>query len=370
MIKGVEMELADLNPIIRKVMQRENLSVEETKDSIMTILEKDTTGYFYLAFVTALTTKGETADELFGFYKAIEALSPKIKTGINSNNLIDLSGTGGAKLKTINVSTAASFVVAGSGVKVSKQAQFGITSLTGSADIFSTFGIDVRKCGEKQLVEGLDKVGIMPSYYMFFSPGFKNRAELNKKIIGENKLGIRTPFHLVAFTFSPIVEMKRRIYGVFDEKFLPVLVEVFQKAGYERGMVFSGIDGLCEVSNIGNTRIIEFKKNKQETYQITPEDLGLKKSKYEDIKGISKDQNIIDFIEVLYNKNKGAKRDIVLANAAAAFYTLEKVSDLKEGVEMARTTIEDGKASKKLEELVEFVGDKGLLQFYLGKAGL
>ncbi|NIO44516.1 MAG: anthranilate phosphoribosyltransferase [Candidatus Aenigmarchaeota archaeon] len=354
------MPLQDIVPIIRKIMSKRNLTSEEAKNA-MKIALQDKDGYYYLSFLTAMVTKGETSDELFGFYQAMNETATKIKTEIDSKNLIDLSGTGGAKLKIINVSTAASFVVAGSGVKVAKQAYFGVTSPTGSADVFSEFGIDVKQINPKQVIDGLKKVGIIPSYYQYFSPKLENRARLAHKLFVEQGLRFRTPFHLIAFAFNPVEEIKRRVYGIFDEKFLQILAELFQKAGYERGMTFYGLDGICEISNLGPTKIIEFSKRNLEDYTIQPEDLGIKKASFEDIKAVSREQNIVDFLKILYNKEKGPKKDIVLANAAAAFYVLEKVKSLKDGVELAKKILEEDKASKKLEELTDFMGDMNKL---------
>ena len=359
--------LQDVSPLLRKIMDGQDLTAAETDSALRTIMKEDQDGYFYLAFLVALHTKGETAEELFGLCQ-LEDFVPKINTGISPEMITDLSGTGGAKLKTINVSTAASFIVAGAGFNVAKQAARGVTGPTGSADVFGAFGIDVYKITPETIKQTLGNVGIVPYFYVAFGKGMENRSRLGKRIFFDGKLGIRIPFHLAFFAYSPI-EMRSRTYGVYDEKYLRILAELFQKLGYAKCLVFHGVGGLCEVSNIGPTKIVEFNGDAMKEYTINPEDMGLKKSSYEDIRSGSAEQNIIDFLRILYGKEIGPKRDLVLANAAASFYALGKVTSLKEGVELARQVLEEGKAAVKLEELTNLIGEPAKLKDWKAKAG-
>jgi anthranilate phosphoribosyltransferase len=149
---------------IRKITERQNLTVDETEQAFTTLFEKDVESYFFFAFTAALHTKGETSDELLGFCKANERILPKVKVNIDPKNIIDTSGTGGDLIKTFNVSTAAAFILASAGVYVAKQAFYAVTGFTGSADLLGAFGVDVMgisKGGIENVVKILEKEGIV-----------------------------------------------------------------------------------------------------------------------------------------------------------------------------------------------------------------
>jgi len=359
--------LSDVTPLIRKVSEGQNLTAEEAKKAFTSIIREDKDGYFHLAFLSMLSAKGETSEELYGLCQAIAEFCPKIQTKIDQDKTVDLSGTGGSRLKTFNVSTAASFVVAGASFYVAKQAFPGVTSPTGSADLFRHLGIDIFRINQKQIQTCLTKVGLVP-YNVIFSlaKGMENTKNFGR-IQVEQGLNFRNPFHLMGSVFSPI-KMRRRIYGMFSEKYLRTIAELFQKLGYTKGMVFYGMDGIDEVSNIGKTKIVEYTTKRMKTYTISPQDLGLKKARYDDIKAISRKRNIIDFLRILYGKEQGPRRDIVLANTAAAFYVMDKVKNLTEGVRLAGEVIDEGLASEKLERLIEEVGDMKELESWKKKA--
>ena len=176
------------------------------------------------------------------------------------------------------------------------------------------------------------------------------------KKVPETGLNFTTIYHLASNAYSPI-NMKRRIYGVFDEKYLKPLAELFQKLRYTKFLVFNGEDGLDEISNIGETRIIEFYYNKFKNYTITPENLGIKKTNADEIKGKSKEENIKDFLNIIYGKEKGAKMDLALINAGAAFYVMDAVNSLKDGVKLGLDLINNNVVAKKFENYVKDYGD-------------
>jgi anthranilate phosphoribosyltransferase len=363
------MEIGKIISTLHKIIEKENLTSEEIKEAFTTIIREDREGYFLLAFFTALSTKGETAEELYGLCQSLSRFCPELNIEIDPNIVTDLSGTGGAKLKTINVSTAASFIVAATGIKVAKQAFPGITSPTGSADVFQNFGIDIFNVNRDILKKCLHKVGIVPYNVVFgLAKGIDNLRNFGR-LQFEKGLAIRTPMHLIANIFSPI-KMKRRIYGMFNEKYLFVTAELLQKLGYTKGVVFYGLDGLCEISNIGQTKVVEFDRTKIEEYTIEPKDFGIKRAKYEDIKAINPEQNIIDFLKVISGKEKGPKADMVFLNAAASLYVLEKSKDIKEGIDIAKNLVKEGKPLQKLTDLVSLIGNKEMLEEWKEKAGI
>jgi anthranilate phosphoribosyltransferase len=290
-------------------------------------------------------------------------LAPKVP----AEKITDLSGTGGGQIKTINVSTAASLVVAGAGYTVAKQAMFGITSPTGSADVFGAFGIDVFKLKASRVNRTLEKIGICPLFITAMSPKLKNRSDLAKKVFGQ--IHVKTAFNLVSF-INASIPMKKRLYGCYSPKYLPVLAELFSKLGYERTLIVHGVDGLPEVSNVGKTMVVEQEKEKIKQYALVPQDFGLKKARVGEIRTGGGERNITDFLRVIYGKERGAKRDIVLANASASFYILGKVKSFDRGTKLAEQVVDEGLAFKKLEELIGSLGDKQRLEFWKKKAGL
>lgn len=357
-----------VSSLLRKMMEGKNLTANEAKTAFTTIIKEDKNTHFITAFLAIMSTKGATGEELYGLSQAVSEFYPKLNKEIDTNIVTDLSGTGGAKIKTINVSTAASFIVAAAGFKVAKQAFPGITSPTGSADIFHSLGIEVFKINLKQIKDVLEKIGLVPYNIVF---GLTDKLGVIRKFgrLNIQKLKIVNSLHLIMNLLSPI-QIRRRAYGVFNVKYLEVIAELFQRRGYIKGIIYYGLDGLCEVSNIGPTKIIEIYKKKSKSYTVRPNDFGIKKSKYEDIKAISPKQNVIDFLRILYGRERGSKRDIVLINAAVALYTMDKVENFVQGTKLAAQILEEGLAFKKLEQLVNSLGSKEQLEFWKKKAGL
>lgn len=362
-------KLKKATSLIAKVVDGNNLSAKEAEKVFTDIYLYDKEGYHFLAICAALHTKGETPDELLGFSRTTAKLAKGLTPKVPANKITDLSGTGGGKIKTINVSTAASFIVAGAGYVVAKQAAFGVTSPTGSADVFMAFGIDTFGLKLNQVNKTLEKVGICPLYIAAMSPRLKNRAIAAKKVFVEKGVAIRTPLHIASFAYSP-TQLKRRIYGCYTEKYLDVLGELFFKLGNERTLVLHGVNGLPEASNVGKTIVVDQKGKRIKQYTLAPKDFGLRKAKIDEIRTGGREKNIIDFLRVLYGKEKGAKRDIVLANASAALYALGEVKNFIEGTKLAGKIVDGGLAFKKLENLVGVLGNEDLLKDWKKKAGI
>jgi anthranilate phosphoribosyltransferase len=363
--------LSDITPFIRKISEHNNLTAEEAQKAFDIAIQEDTEGYYFLALFLALHTKGETSDELLGFCKSNERFTPKIYPNINLANITDVSGTGGDRIKTFNISTAAAIIVASSGINIAKQCFYAVTGFTGGADLLQSLGYDITGINTPDKVKTiLEKNGLVFYSCSFLArEQFKNRTNFFQEIMKKRGLTFINPFHLAGYAYSPI-KMERRTYGMFTDKYLNILAEVFQKLGYKRGLVFYGLDGLDEISNVGPTKIVEYTAKRMKAYIISPRDLGLKKAGYDDIKAISRERNIIDFLRVLYGKDRGSRRDIVLANAAASLYVMDKVKDLAEGVKAAGKIIDEGLAFKKLEQLIKAFGDEKQLGGWKKKAGL
>lgn len=356
---------------IYNLSQQKNLSLGSAETTFDNLFRSDKEGYFITALLMGLMSKGITIDELQGFFNSQTKQIPSIKTVIKAEDITENSGTGGDSLKTFNVSTAASIILAAEGIYIPKQSYFAVTGLGGSGDLFQEFGIDVFKTSNPIIIKKtLEKIRIVPYVANFLSnpkkiPGIINF--LNKR--GEIGLNFITPFHLAANLLAPI-KIKKRVYGVYDENLLKLITQLLQRVGYERALIFHGVDGLDEVSNIGATLFMEFDKKKVCQYRLTPKDFGVKKSRPVDIKAQSRKGNVIDFLRVLYGKDRGAKRDIVLVNSSVSFYVMNKVKNFKDGVFMAAESIDSGKARIKLAELVRELGDLKKLRTWEIKSGV
>jgi len=353
------MILKDVAKILTKLSDGENLTTKEAEEAFDVCLAEDKEAYFFTALTMGLMAKGITSDELFGFCKSRQKLLPEIKVKFDSSKITDNSGTGGDKLKTFNVSTTAAFIIAAADIAVAKQSYFAVTGIGGSGDLFREFGIDVvKESNPKSIKKTIEKVCFTPYIGEFLPspdkiPGFLGWVKKRGKTGGLNYI---SPYHLAANVLTPI-KMERRVYSCFDRKYLNILAELFQKLGYKKGLIIHGIGGLDEVSNIGNTEIVEFTKNKLKNYTVSPEDFGVKKAKHDEIKAISVERNVIDFLRILFNKEKGPKRDIVLMNASASLFIMDKVSNFKDGVELSKKILEENKAADKLVDLVKAIGD-------------
>jgi len=363
--------LTEITPLIRKLADQQDLTAEEARRALNLVSAEDQEGLYFFALLLGIAAKGPTADELYGFCLSLSDQSVKLSPKVDPAEITDISGTGGDRIKTFNIGTTASLVIAASGIYVAKQSTGPFTGMTGSADIFNEIGASVpfSEGDPRKVEECLEKVGIVPYYYPSFSrESFVGRIAVRNRM-RESGLTFATPYHLVSWAFSPI-EMKTRVYGVFSAKYLRALAQVFQKLGYERGLVVHGVDGIDEMSTIGPTKICEFAGGDIEEYTITPEEVGLERAKAEDIKAVSPERNVIDFLEILYGKERGPRRDIVLLNAAAALYVGDRAEDIREGVKMAESLIDEGKASQKVEDLVAFFEGQEKLERWKDTAGI
>lgn len=287
---------------IRKLSERQDLSTEETKEVLDLLIRHDQQSYFFFAFTLAMHIKGETPDELLGVCRSIGEITPQVSVDIAPDKMIDVSGTGGDFLNTLNVSTAAAFVVASDGLYVPKQAFYSVTGFSGSADLLARFGVDVPEISKapSRVVELLRSTGIAAYHFLLHLPetcvGMSNWIAKRQKI----GLNFKTFMHLVGFAYSPF-PMRNRLYGVYDPQHVTILAELFQKLGYERVLIVHGAEGLDEISIIGPTNICEVRGEDIRTYEIGPEShLGLRQARDVDIIASSKEGNVEDFLRVIY----------------------------------------------------------------------
>jgi anthranilate phosphoribosyltransferase len=330
---------------IKKVSEKQNLTITEAEDAITKIFTEATDAQIG-GLLIALKMKGETTDEIAGFAsgmkKAANTINPKA-----AGALVDIVGTGGDKRNTINISTASAIVTAATGVAVAKHGNRSITSLSGSADVLRELGIKIDKAPE-DVTESIEKNGIGFMFAPIFHPAMKRVGPIRQE------MGVRTVFNILGPLTNP-ANAKVQLVGVFDKSLCEPFAQVMKKLGVDRAMVVYG-DGMDEISNFSETYVAELKDGNITTYILTPEELGINRATPEDIAGGTPKENAIDIIRILKGE-KGPKRDIIVINSAAALYVAGKAASIKEAVPMVEEVLDSGKA---LEKLIEFSDDDNI----------
>ena len=294
------------------------------------------------AFLVALRIKGETIDEIAGGAEGMREKATPIVTV--RPDLIDTCGTGGDDSGTFNISTTVAFVACGAGLAVAKHGARSISSQCGSADVLAALGVNVEASPEK-VGECIDEVGI----------GFLFAVALHgamKHAIGPRReLATRTVFNILGPLTNP-AGAKRQLLGVFDGALTEAIAGVLHELGSERALVVHGSDGLDEITLTGPTQVTELRDGQISTRQSHPGDFGLQTVSADALKGGDADYNARILREVLDGK-EGPQRDVVLLNAAAAMAVGGLTEDITAGLELARASIDSGKARQALDRLVE-----------------
>jgi anthranilate phosphoribosyltransferase len=301
--------------------------------------------------------KGETVEELIGFAQVMRQKVVRIRTrgdemaaltGTDREMLVDTCGTGGDASGTFNVSTATAFVVAGAGLRVAKHGNRSMSglsgaSLCGSADVVETLGVNLQLTPE-QVGRCVAEVGIGFLYAPLLHTAMKHVMTARREV------GIRTVFNLLGPLTNP-AGANAQVIGVAAAALTEPLARVLAELGTYRAFVVHGADGLDEISNTGESRVSEVREGVVRTFTVRPEDFGLSRASIRDLLGGDREQNA-EIIRAILRGEPGAKRDIVLMNAAAALVVGGRARDLKEGVELAARSIDAGTARGKLERLV------------------
>jgi anthranilate phosphoribosyltransferase len=335
-----------IKSILKILVKRENLQEEEARQVMEEIMEGKATPAQIASFLTALRMKGETVAEITGFARAmlekVDAFSIKIDT------LVDTCGTGGDSLNTFNISTAVAFVVAGAGLTVPKHGNRALSSKCGSADVLEALGVKLTIPKEK-VKECLERIGIGFLFAPCCHPAMKYA------LAPRQEMGMRTVFNILGPLINPL-GANVRLMGVHSSSLTEPLARVLKNLGVRRAFVVWGEDGLDEISINARTRISELKKGKIETYYIKPEDFAMARASLQEIRGGDREKNTRILKDILGGE-KGAKRDIVLINTAACLVAAGRAKSFKEGIEIAKDSIDTGKADGKLESLIEFTNN-------------
>jgi anthranilate phosphoribosyltransferase len=330
----------DLKSIIGKVATGASLSRDEAASAFDAMMSGEATPSQMGGLLMALRVRGETVDEITG---AVAAMRSKMLTVPAPPDAVDIVGTGGDGSGSVNVSTCASFIVAGAGVPVAKHGNRALSSRSGAADVLASLGVKidlkpdqvgrcVRECG----------IGFMfaPAHH----PAMKNVGPTRVE------LATRTIFNLLGPLSNP-AGVKRQMVGVFSRQWVQPLAQVLKNLGSESAWVVHGSDGLDEITLTGPTFVSALHNGEIRNFEVTPEEAGLSRCEVGALKGGDADANAIALQSVLDGR-PSPYRDVALMNAAAALVVSGRAKDLREGVAIGTRSIDSGAANAKLKHLI------------------
>jgi anthranilate phosphoribosyltransferase len=332
---------------LERVADKQSLSAADAEAAMQTILEGDASPAQIAGFLVALRMKGETAEELVGFARAMRRMAVPVTPNLNGAALLDTCGTGGDGAGTFNISTVAAFVVAGAGVHVAKHGNRAVSSRQGcgSADLLESLGISIDVPPE-EAARAIREVGIG----FLFAPAVHTAMKHAQPVRVDLKL--RTVFNLLGPLTNP-AGATAQIVGAPSERAAGLMAEALAMLGLRRGFVVHGSDGLDEITTTGPTLAFEIRNGKVESRTLEPADFAVKTAAPEDLKGGNRDRNR-EIAEAVLAGERGAHRDIVLANAAAALVAAGRVETFLEGTAIAAVSIDTGAARGKVSELAGF----------------
>ena len=327
---------------IDKLVCGRSLTFEEAAAVMEEIMSGEATPAQFGAFITALRIKGETVDEIAGLASVMRAKAIPVPA---TPPVIDTCGTGGDSSFTFNISTAAAFIAAGAGLKVAKHGNRAMSSHCGSADVLEALGVKID-LGAEAVAECLETVGICFMFAPTFHPAMKYAAAPRREI------GIRTIFNILGPLTNP-AHAKFQVIGVPSEELEEKIAYVLLRLGTNHSLVVHGMDGMDEISISGGTMICDVDQRRVlPPYEVFPEDFGFMKASTTEIKGGTAKQNA-GILRSILNGEAGARRNVVVMNAAAALVAGNQASNLKEGAHIAEETIDSGRAKAKLDGLVK-----------------
>lgn len=331
-----------LRSYLERLMRGDNLSTEEMKDAMMACFTPTITDTEISALLTALKIKGETAEEIAGMVEVIQSKSEL--ANLDLPNVMDNCGTGGDRSNSFNISTTASFVLAGAGMTVAKHGNRSVSSATGSADVLEKLGVSLTLSRE-QTGEILRENGIS----FLFAPHV--HANLRPFMKVRNELGLPTIFNLIGPLTNPL-QLDTQLVGVYDRKKIVTIAESLRQLGRKRAVVVNGAGYMDEASLAGENHIALLHDGKIETFTLHPEELGLSVHDNEAIRGGDAQVNANILLQVL-NNEPGPHLDTVLLNATLGLFANGVAKTLKDGLELARESIASGAALARLNRLVE-----------------
>jgi anthranilate phosphoribosyltransferase len=325
---------------IDKLLGNQSLTQDESREIMFKIMSGEFNDVQIAGFLIALRSKGESSSEIAGF---TQAMREKMTSVPIQSDAIDMCGTGGDARGTFNISTAASFVVAGAGVKVAKHGNRSMTSKSGSADVLTALGVDITMSPEK-VAECVDEIGIGFMFAPSLHPAMKYAVK------ARTSLGVRTVFNILGPLANP-AGVRRQVLGVYDGVLTVTLAKVLKRLNAVTAMVVHGHDGMDEITNTSSTKVTKLENGSINSTVFSPADYGIPVSKLDDLAGGEPDVNAKIIIDI-FRGEKGPRRDVVLLNAAAGIVVGGKIQTLSKGIELARQSIDSGSAYDVMQKLI------------------
>tara|TARA_B100000579_G_scaffold230624_1_gene189008 strand:+ start:727 stop:1719 length:993 start_codon:yes stop_codon:yes gene_type:complete len=328
-----------MDKIIEKLKNKQNLNFDESKSAFENIMSgkiKEDKIHNFLIYSSA---KGETSDEIAGGVYVLRNKANKVNV---PDDTIDTCGTGGDGKNTLNISTAAALLLSSYGVKIAKHGNKSVSSKCGSADVLEKLNININ-LGPKEVESSINK----NNFGFMFAPGYHSAM----KYVGpvRKKIGKRTIFNLIGPLSSP-ANVKRQVVGVFDKKLLKIFAEALKNLNLKKAMIVNSQDGLDEISPYANTNIVELFNGEIKETIISPNDLGIKAGKFENIIGKGPDYNSEKVKEIFKGKDNDFSIAVCL-NAAAGLIVADKASSFKDGYIKLRDHILSGKVMSHISKL-------------------
>lgn len=326
---------------IQKLVKKEDIGYEMAKQVMDEIMSGTATDVQKSAYLTTLSMKGETVEEITGSAEEMRRHALAVNP---DREVLEIVGTGGDGSNSFNISTTAALIISAAGVPVAKHGNRAASSRSGAADCLEALGVNIIQ--EPEQVERL----IRQAGICFF---FAQKYHTAMKYVGSirRELGIRTVFNILGPLTNP-ARPSMQIMGVYDESLLESMAHVLSNLGVRKGMVVYGQEKLDEISICGPTSVCAFHNGQFKNYTIKPEEVGLRRYDKDELLGGTPQENAEITRAILTGKEKGAKRDAAVINAAAALFVAGKATSMKGAVKLAEETIDSGKAYAKLEEFI------------------
>ena len=331
----------DFKNLLKLLTDGKNLSYKESKLAFEVIMSGEATDAQISSFLTAIKMQKHDPSVIAAGAEIMREKCTQIKA---VENTIDVVGTGGDNLGTLNISTAVSFVLAGTNVAVAKHGNYSATSKSGAANVLKSLSVNID-CDIKIVQMCLNEIGIC----FLLAPKHHTAMKYVGKV--RQEIGIRTIFNLLGPLSNPAL-VNRQLLGVYDKSLIIPFAQSLKTLGSTHAWIVHGSDGLDEVTITGKTHCAELKNGSIKEFSIHPSDLGIPTAKITDILGGEPKENAKEILN-LFNGNKGAFRNVVIMNSASALVATGNAKNLEEGAKMSIKSIDEGKALKKLEMLIQ-----------------
>ncbi|MDO5848004.1 MAG: bifunctional anthranilate synthase component II/anthranilate phosphoribosyltransferase [Methanobrevibacter sp.] len=334
-----------INKCISKLAEGEDLTYREAYKSMDEIMSGKASEIEISSYLTALSIKGETIEEISASAEAMRNHALKFETDLD---VLEIVGTGGDKSNSFNISTTSSIIISAAGVPITKHGNRSASSKCGAADVLEELGVNIY-LGPEESLEVFNEANICFLFAQTYHKAMKHVANVR------SQLGIKTIFNILGPLTNP-ANAKNQVLGVYSEELVEPLANVLLNLGIKSAMVVYGQDCLDEISISDKTTVCEIKDSEISKYEISPEDFGIPLAKKQDIVGGDAKTNAEITLNILKGK-KGPQRDAVLMNSAAGLYTAGKVDSLDEGIRLAEEIIDSGKALEQLNKFIKLTND-------------